>query len=177
MKDRMFLVACVVLVGLALCSLATCGRKNAEMDKLHDAVISGDLQEVNVLIKDNPGLVFSRDKYGRTPLHWAVFGGHRDVVEVLLATRPRLMLRTTMVPRRCSSRRVCVGRMWWNCYCSTRPMSMSRANTVRRLCTGQPIWATKTSQRYCWPTRPMSMPRTRTARRLCATRLMVAMTT
>ena len=60
MKDRMFLVACVVLVGLALCSLATCGRKNAEMDKLHDAVISGDLQEVNVLIKDNPWFSFQQ---------------------------------------------------------------------------------------------------------------------
>lgn len=38
-----------------------------------------------MLLKDNPGLVFSKDESGLTPLHYAAHYGRKDAVELLLA--------------------------------------------------------------------------------------------
>ena len=32
-------------------------------------------------------MVFSKDNKGKTPLHWAALSGHKDVVELLLASK------------------------------------------------------------------------------------------
>jgi ankyrin repeat protein len=45
----------------------------------------GDLQKVKVLLKDNPALVFSRDSAGDTALWWAAMAGYKDAAELLLA--------------------------------------------------------------------------------------------
>lgn len=45
----------------------------------------GDLERVKSLLKDNPGLVSSKDAWGMTPLHDAALGGSKAVVEFLLA--------------------------------------------------------------------------------------------
>jgi hypothetical protein len=55
---------------------------------LHEAVVHGCLEDVRTVLKDNPDLVFSKDAYGWTPLHWAAEGGQKEVVELLLASRP-----------------------------------------------------------------------------------------
>ncbi len=51
---------------------------------IHDAAVAGDLERVKVLLGKSPDLIFSRDDNNKTPLHWAAFGGQKDVVEYLL---------------------------------------------------------------------------------------------
>jgi ankyrin repeat protein len=72
--------AAVLLVVLAWSSLAFGGE-------IHDAARNGDLEKVKALLKDNPDLVFSKDGFGWTPLHWAADTGHKDVAELLLANK------------------------------------------------------------------------------------------
>jgi ankyrin repeat protein len=54
---------------------------------IHDAALNGDLEKVKALIKDDPNLVFSKDENGATPLLTATVVGHKEVVEMLLATK------------------------------------------------------------------------------------------
>ena len=56
-------------------------------EEIDDAAQNGDMEKVKTLLKDNPDLVSSKDKWGRTPLHWAAFGGHKDVATLLLASK------------------------------------------------------------------------------------------
>ena len=58
--------------------------------EIHDAAAAGNLEVVRALVKDKPLLVFSRDQYGRTPLHWAAEEGHKDVAELLLANQAKV---------------------------------------------------------------------------------------
>jgi hypothetical protein len=58
-----------------------------------DAAKTGDLEKVKALLKDNPGMVNSRDTNNDTALHWAAFNGHKDVAEWLLATQADLNAR------------------------------------------------------------------------------------
>jgi ankyrin repeat protein len=51
------------------------------------AAQSGDLMKLKALLKDSPDLVLSRDKNGATPLHLAGGYGHKDLVELLLASK------------------------------------------------------------------------------------------
>ena len=73
-------LAAVMLVALAWSSPAFCGE-------IHDAAQDGALRKVKALLKDDPDLVFSRDRDGMTPLHWAEREGHKDMAELLLANK------------------------------------------------------------------------------------------
>jgi ankyrin repeat protein len=46
---------------------------------------AGDLGKLKALLKAHPHLVSTSYDYGKTALHWAVKGGHKHIVEFLLA--------------------------------------------------------------------------------------------
>ena len=53
--------------------------------EIHDAAAKGDLRKVKALLKEHPELVSAKEGgLGWTPLHVAAYGGHKDVVELLL---------------------------------------------------------------------------------------------
>lgn len=61
------------------------GKGALDVGGVHEAALVGDLAKVKVLVRDNPDLVFSKDKVGRTALFSAALGGQNDIVELLLA--------------------------------------------------------------------------------------------
>jgi ankyrin repeat protein len=52
---------------------------------IHKAAEEGNLEKVKAFLDKNPQLVHSTDENGRTPLIYAVAGGHKDLVEFLLS--------------------------------------------------------------------------------------------
>jgi len=73
--------AATVVIPLVWSSIAFCGE-------IHDAVENGAMGRVEVLLKDNPELVFSKDSlFGETPLHTAVRNGKAEMAELLLANK------------------------------------------------------------------------------------------
>src|SRR4030095_9898201 len=59
--------------------------KNADLGKeILKASKKGDLKKVQELLSEDPALVGARDVDGSTPLHCAVWKGHKPVVELLL---------------------------------------------------------------------------------------------
>ena len=58
------------------------------------AVKKGDLEKVKALLKGNPDLVFIDDgRDGWTPLHYAAHWGHKDIAELLLASKAEVNAR------------------------------------------------------------------------------------
>jgi ankyrin repeat protein/L-ascorbate metabolism protein UlaG (beta-lactamase superfamily) len=56
----------------------------AGADDIHEAVQQGDLSKTQSLITKDPALLNSKTEDGRTPLHVAVLGGHKELVEYLI---------------------------------------------------------------------------------------------
>jgi upstream activation factor subunit UAF30 len=57
------------------------------MSQIHDSAKAGDLEKVKELVKGSPELVFSKDREGRTPLHYAVSNTSPSIMEFLLASK------------------------------------------------------------------------------------------
>jgi ankyrin repeat protein len=54
--------------------------------EIHDAAKAGDLTKVKTLLKVNPDLITSKDAgNGWGPLHYAAYGGHVEMAELLVA--------------------------------------------------------------------------------------------
>jgi len=85
--SRLAAAVMVTVVVLAWSSIAYCGE-------IHDAAKSGDVEKVRTLLKGNPDLVFSKDKDGTTPLHYAAQEGHKDVAAFLLASKADVNAKT-----------------------------------------------------------------------------------
>lgn len=75
--------AAVTLFALAWGSLSC----DIERDSFLDAARNGDLERVELMLRDKPDLVFRRGLEGVTPLFLAAVGGHKAVVELLLANK------------------------------------------------------------------------------------------
>jgi ankyrin repeat protein/L-ascorbate metabolism protein UlaG (beta-lactamase superfamily) len=56
----------------------------ASADDIHDAVQQGNLTKTQSLITKDPALLKSKTEDGRTPLHVAVMGGHKELMEYLI---------------------------------------------------------------------------------------------
>lgn len=72
-RNALFLLA--VAFGLSRLSLA---------DPIHDAARKGNVAKVKELLDADPGLVSSKDKMGKTPLHYAAENDQKDVAELLI---------------------------------------------------------------------------------------------
>src|SRR3954451_13198482 len=55
-----------------------------ELDKLIEAARLGIVEEVKLILHQNPELVRERDETGATALHYAAFYGRRDAVRLLV---------------------------------------------------------------------------------------------
>ena len=56
-----------------------------QADPIHEAAKRGDQSEVNRIVAAQPEALEARDaRHGNTPLHWAAFHGHLDVVRTLI---------------------------------------------------------------------------------------------
>lgn len=78
----------VIPMGLALRStedVILLHLKEEQPASVSDAAKNGDLKVIKALLKRNPRLVSSRDDRGATPLFWAAFYGHLNVVKFLVA--------------------------------------------------------------------------------------------
>ncbi len=53
-------------------------------DEIHDVAKEGNLAKVKELLEKDPTLINVKDETGRTPLHWACRGAHKEVAEYLL---------------------------------------------------------------------------------------------
>ena len=93
---RRFGVAAVALgLGLGSGSIARCGP-------IHVATVKGDEAAVVALLKQDPDLVASRDKFGNTALHLAALHNKVAIADLLLANGADVNARntdTTRVPR------------------------------------------------------------------------------
>jgi hypothetical protein len=79
--SRLISPAVPLMIALAWSSAAFCGP-------IHEAVRDGDIKKVELLLKQQPSLVSSKDeKYGQTPLHVAAFNDRLDVAKLLLADK------------------------------------------------------------------------------------------
>jgi ankyrin repeat protein len=67
----------------------------SEATQLFEAVVSGDADRVRDLLAAYPGIVDARDGDGATPLHFAAFLGHREIVALLAAGGADLNARDT----------------------------------------------------------------------------------
>ena len=77
---RPILRTTVLFIALAWSSLVFCGE-------IQDAAKDGNLDKVKALVQANPKLVTSKDAEGKTALHWAATGGHKEVVQFLLDSK------------------------------------------------------------------------------------------
>jgi hypothetical protein len=55
------------------------------VNDIHTAVEQGDLNTVTSLLEHTPEVVFRKDNENRTPLHYAAYQGHTELVKLLLA--------------------------------------------------------------------------------------------
>lgn len=55
-----------------------------DLDKLIEAARLGAIEDVKAIVRRHPELVREPDETGATAMHYAAFGGHRDVVRVLV---------------------------------------------------------------------------------------------
>ena len=51
---------------------------------LHDAILNDKTELALKIIKQNPQIIYSKNKYGNTPLHYAAFYGRTEMATLLL---------------------------------------------------------------------------------------------
>ncbi len=80
----------VVFIILCLCSAASICAFFSKSNDIFDAVKKGRRKEVESSLKRDPGLVNALDENGNTPLHFAVYYGKKDIVELLITNNAEI---------------------------------------------------------------------------------------
>ncbi len=57
----------------------------SDIDRMHSAILRGDLASVKELVSKNPGILAQADQWGTQPLHWATQYRKSDIVKYLLS--------------------------------------------------------------------------------------------
>jgi len=79
MKKRIFTVAFLaILLGFS---------RPAPAAEIHDAVRAGDLAKVKALVANDSQVVNDKEAGGETPLHYASYSGHFEIVAFLIANK------------------------------------------------------------------------------------------
>ena len=101
----------------------------------YEAAREGDLEQVKALLKDNPDLVFCKDSYGMSPLHWAASSGRKNVAEFLLANKAQIDSRDNIgqTPLHLAATGLWYTRVWPNCCWPSGQTSISGATEPVRL--------------------------------------------
>lgn len=89
---RMVRASATLLLAFTWASAAFCGP-------IHDATRKGNETKVIALLKQNPDLVSSRDKFGNTPLHIAAMHDQPAIAALLLANGADVNARSDPDPR------------------------------------------------------------------------------
>ena len=118
-RHPLLLRAAGVLVALAWSTLAFCGE-------IHDAAKNGDLEKVEALLKKNPGLVFSKDNSGTTPLHLAAGYGHKALAQLLLTNNAKVNAQAKTGDTALHLAAFHGHKALWNCCWPVKPRSMPR---------------------------------------------------
>lgn len=64
--------------------------KSGDVEAIHEAAGNGDIAQVMELLKEDPDLVYSRDKDGMTVLHLAVLKANKDLVSGLMGKQAEI---------------------------------------------------------------------------------------
>ena len=82
-KIRVITGYAMLLTSFAMLGNQTFAQAPAQ-DPIFAAVEAGNTELVKAIVTANPATVELHDRYGKTPLHYAVCGTHTDLVEFLL---------------------------------------------------------------------------------------------
>lgn len=66
-----------------------------DFERLIDAASRGAVEDVRNLVERHPDFVNLKDHSGATPIHYAAFGGHRRVIELLVLSGADINSRDT----------------------------------------------------------------------------------
>jgi ankyrin repeat protein len=84
----------LVLALLWISLVSSCYKADVEGSEIRGASMTGDLAKVQALLDHNHGLVSSTNREGWTALHYAAAYDHKDVAELLLASKADVNART-----------------------------------------------------------------------------------
>ncbi|MBF0280911.1 MAG: ankyrin repeat domain-containing protein [SAR324 cluster bacterium] len=84
-KTGSWLIFCFALASVALAQIPPSSKEKSYYTDLFAAAVRGNINQVKsyIVAYENVDI---RDSYGRTPLHVAAYGGHHDVMRILVAS-------------------------------------------------------------------------------------------
>ena len=79
------MIYAVLVMVLVLMSFSAWAANDTQVTGIHKAALDGDIAAVKTFLKKDPGLLQADGWHNKKPLHWAAQGGHKELVEFLIA--------------------------------------------------------------------------------------------